>query len=267
MSEAKTRGKRVSIERGVNPLMYAQRLYTQFLQGLFNFNAKDCLHWEPDDEKTEIVIRAEAPLDLKTAGKRPAITVVMGPIQYQGIGIDQLMYMNLVTERRVHSDLISGHMVVYCLSETDVVAQWIAHLVIHGTMVNRRLLESRGGFHQMARPAPSANSPSPPGGLVSGDPKGLVMVQVNIPYSFQWTWSSEPKAPASARAVEMITQERRASDFPYTSHSPLESVELAMSTSPVLVRRLGTVQSTVVEATEGTHGFQAVVVTTSTDEA
>ena len=266
MSEALTRSTKVSLERGNSPLLYAQRLYIQFLQGLFNFNPAGCFHWEPDEERTEIVITAEAPLSQKTIGKRPAITVVIGPIQYQGLAIDQLMYMNLWTERKVHSDLISGHFVAYCLAESDVTAQWLAHIVTSGTMVNRRLLESRGGFHQIARPAPSANSPSPPGGLVQGDAHGLVMVQVNLPFTFQWTWSTEPKAPSKARALNMVTQERRASDFPYTSPRVLEKVELAMSTTPVLVRRLGATTETV-QVTEGTDGFQAVITDTSIDEA
>ena len=38
MSEVQVRSSRVSLERGNSPLLYAQRLYVQFLQGLFNFN-------------------------------------------------------------------------------------------------------------------------------------------------------------------------------------------------------------------------------------
>ena len=267
MSDTQVRTTKVSLERGNNPALYAQRLFVQFLQGLFNFNPAGCFHWEPgDDEKSEIVIVAEAPVDQKAVGKRPLITVVLGPLQYQGLSIDQLMFMNMWTERKVHSDLISGHFVVYCLAESDVIAQWLAHVVVSGTMVNRRLLESPGGFHQIARPAPSINSPSPPGGIIQGDPHGLVMVQVNLPFTFQWTWSTEPKAPSKARDLKMVTQERRAADFPYTSPRVLEKVELAMSTSPVLVRRLGATTTTV-QVTEGTDGFQAVVTDTSTDEA
>ncbi len=267
MSEVATRSRRVSLDRGDNPLAYAQKLYVRFLQGLFNFNSEGCLHWEPDDERSEILIRAEAPLNMQTAGKRPAITVVMGPTQDQGIGIDQLQTMNLISEYRRHSDLTSGHLVVYCLSETDIVAQWVAHMVNSGTKANRRLLESAGGFHQIARPGISANPPSPPGALVMGDPKGLVMVQLNIPFTFQWAWSTTPTAPASERSVDMITQERRASDYPYTSPSVLERVELAMSTSPVLVRRLGTTVTLPEQVQDGIDGFQAAITSTSIDEA
>jgi len=264
MSEVKVRRRQISVEREDNPIIYAQRLYVQFLQGLFNFNATGCLHWEPDLDATEIVIRAEAPLDMKVVGKRPAITVVMGPYQFANLGIDNMMYLQPLTERQVRSDLINGHLVVYCLAENDQVAQWIAHMVIHGTRVNQRLLEGRGGFHQIARPAPSANSPSPPGALVPGDHHGLVMVQVNIPYSFQWTWSTEPKSPSSAMDLEMVTKERRASDYDYPSPQTLKRVHLSMSTTDVLVRRVGTtVTSTVAE---GVEGLQAVIASKSTSE-
>ncbi len=265
MSDARTQSSVVTLERGTNPVLYAQRLYVQFLQGLFNFNPKDCFHWEPDEELSEIVITSEAPLSQQAVGKRAAITVVLGPIQYQGMGIDQLVSMNLVTERRVFSDIFSGHFVVYCLAESDVIAQWLAHIVTFGTLANRRLLESRGGFHQIARPAVSQNAPSPPGGLVPGDPHGLVMVQVNIPFTFQWTWATEPTAPSKARSIGMITENRRASDYPYTAPAVLEKVELAMSLTPVVVRRLGAT-TTIIRVTEGTSGFQAAIADTSIDE-
>jgi hypothetical protein len=267
VSTVATRSKRVSLERGTNPLVYAQRLYVQFLQGLFNFNAVECLHWEPDEEITEIVIRAEAPLNMKSVGKRPVITVVMGPTQFQGLGIDQMQSMDLAGERRVHTDLISGHLVVYCLAETDVVAQWIAHMVVHGTLVNRRLLESSGGFHQIARPAPSMNAPSPPGALIGGDPAGLVMVQVNLPFAFQWMWSAEPTAPSQARSLDMVTSKKRASDYPYTSPSRLEKVELAMSAVPVTVRRLSGATITTETILNGIDDLQVVLASTSSDEA
>lgn len=266
MSQTRTRRTRVSLARGDNPIVYATRLYVQFLQGLFNYNPVGCYHWEPDREVTEILITAEAPLNLDVAGKRPAITVVMGPHQYQGLGIDNMMQFDLRSERRVRSDLMSGHLVAYCLSETDIIAQHLAHLVIHGTRVNQRLLEGEGGFHQIARPAPSQNSPSPPGSLVAGDPKGLVMVQVNIPFTFQWTWATTPTAPSSDRSISMITQERRATDFPYTSSNTLEKVELAMSTTPVLVRRPNAGGSvTSITVSDGLDDLQRVVAADGTE--
>jgi hypothetical protein len=237
MSRVFTRHTRLSVERGDNPIVFATRLYVQFLQGLFNFNPPGHYHWEPDRETSEILITGEAPLNTDVAGKRPAITVVIGPYNYQGLGIDNLMSFDTATDRKVRSDLISGHLVVYALAERDIVAQHLAHLAVQGTRINQRLLEGKGGFHQICRPAPSVNSPSPPGALVAGDPQGLVMVQANIPFSLQWTWATTPIAPPNKRDLSMVTQERRASDYPYPSLRKLEKVELAMSDTPVLIRR------------------------------
>lgn len=267
MSETQTHKRRASVEVADNPVVYCMRLYTQFLQGLFNFNPAGCFHWEPDPELTEIVIRAEAPLDMEVVGKRPAITVVPGPIQYQGLGIDNTLTFRLMTEEHTRSDLFSGHLVVYCLAESDIVAQQLAHMVTHGTRSNQRLLEGEGGFHTIARPAPSANAPSPPGALVVGDPQGLVMVQVNIPFAFQWTWRTTPKAPASQRSLDMVTSKARASDFPYTSPSTLEKVQLAMSTTPVLVRQLSRGSAiTAISVREGQDRFQTVLTEKGVDE-
>lgn len=238
MSEPFVRHQRICEERGQDPFLFVQRLYVQFLQGLFNFNPAGEWHWEPDEEVTEIIIRGEAPLNMRTVGKKPAITVIMGPTQFSGIGINNMQEYDPLTGKEVRSDLLTGHLIAYCLAQSDVVAMRLAHIVQHGTRAEQRLLESPGGFHSIARPFPSVNSPSPPGALVSGDPEGLIMVQVNIPFQFQWTWSTTPKQSRSLRSLDLITGNRRASDYPYTSPVRLERVELAMSLSPVLVRRI-----------------------------
>ena len=239
MSVANTRRSALTITKGDDPSAFALRLYVQYLQGLFNFMEEGTFHWEPDPELTEIVIRAQAPLDMKTVGKRPAITVVMGPVQYAGIGMDNLLSWDMVTGEKVRTDLLSGHLVVYCIANSDIVAMRLGHLVSHHTRTNQRLLESKGGFHSIARPTPSINAPSPPGQLIMGDPQSLIMVQVNIPFQIQWTWSTTPeKQSPQLRSLEQITSERRASEYEYTPPQTVESLRLAMNTSDVIVRRL-----------------------------
>ena len=71
MSNANVRRSALALGRGEDPALYAMRLYVQYLQGLFNFMPKGTFYWDPDKEVSEIVIRAQAPLDLKTVGKRP----------------------------------------------------------------------------------------------------------------------------------------------------------------------------------------------------
>lgn len=221
-----------------DPSLYCLKLYVQYLQGLFNFMPTNSFHWEPDDEISEIVIRGQAPLDLKTVGKRPAITVVQGPYNFMNIGIDNLLTYNMNTEEKTRTDLISGHLVVYCLGDGDIIPMRLAHLVTHHTRCDNRLLEGPGGFYTIARPAPQINSPSPPGQLVMGDPEGLVMVQVNIPYSFQWTWKVTPKFSPIFKNIRQITQYRRASEYNYKEMKTVEQMQLAMSTSPVTIKRI-----------------------------
>lgn len=224
--------------RDEDPVIFALRLYVQFLQGLFNQTPVGTFHWEPDNETSEIVIRAEAPLDMSVVGKRPAITVVSGPVQFQGLGIDNMLSFNPKTGERVRTDLLSSVFSVYCLAESDIIASRLAHIVSHFTRLKQRLLESSGGFYSIARPAPSSNMPSAPGQLVMGDPKGLVMVQVNIPFTLQWTWSSTPLQNPSDTTLEQITKHRRASDYSYQSTSTVQHVRLAMSTDTVRVRKI-----------------------------
>jgi hypothetical protein len=221
-----------------DPVVYAMRLYVQFLQGLFNQVPVGTFHWEPDNETSEIVIRGEAPLDLSVVGKRPAITVVMGPIQYQGLSIDQMLSFDPKTGKRLRTDLISSLFSVYCIAESDIIASRLGHIVSHFTRLKQRLLESPGGFYSIARPAPSSNTPSPAGSIIMGDPKGLVMVQVNIPFSLQWTWSTTPIQNPSDTSLDQITKQRRASEYEYTQASDVAHIRLAMSIDPVSVRKV-----------------------------
>lgn len=238
MSNPTVRRSAFALGRGEDPVVYALRLYVQYLQGLFNFMPDGSFKWDPDKEISEIVIRAQAPLDLKTVGKRPAITVVMGPYNFSNLGIDNLLTYNPRTGNRVRTDLIAGHLVVYCIANSDILAMRLAHIVSHHTRVNQRLLESEGGFHSIARPAPTVNSPSPPGQLVMGDPGQLIMTQVNIPYQIQWTWETTPKQSPQLRSLDLITSSRRASEYEYEEPTDVQSIRLAMSTSDVRVRRL-----------------------------
>ena len=219
-------------------MVFALRLYVQFLQGLFNQVPSGTFRWEPDLETTEIVIRAQAPLDLSVVGKRPAITVLTGPVQYQGLGMDNMLSYHPKTGKRVRTDLMTSLFTIYCLADSDIVASRLAHIVTHFTRLKQRLLESTGGFYSIARPAPSMNAPSPPGQLVMGDPKGLIMVQANVPFTLQWTWSTTPNQNPADTTLDQITKHRRASEYSYTSASTVSKVRLAMSTLPVTVKKI-----------------------------
>jgi hypothetical protein len=238
VSSTNVRRSPLEVGRGDDPAVFAMRLYIQYLQGLFNWMPEGTFHWEPDDEITEIMIRGQAPLNTEVVGKRPAITVVMGPYQFAGIGIDNLLSYNPKTGARVRTDLMSGYLVVYTIADSDIIAMRLAHIVAHHTRVNQRLLESPGGFYSIARPSPTVNSPSPPGQLVMGDPGQLIMCQVNIPFQMQWTWETSPKQQPQFRSLGLITDSRRASEYEFAQDETVSNIRLAMNLDDVRVRRL-----------------------------
>lgn len=251
MSSAFSRTQPLEQGIGDDPILYATRLFVRFLQGLFNFMEDGQYHWEPDDEISQIIITGETPLNMSAAGKRPAITVMMGPYQFQGLSIDQVASMNMSSTRRTSTDLINGYMVVYCIATMDTIASRLAWSVTQGVRQHRRLLESVGGFFSIARQPPSVNSPSPPGSLVPDVQSGLVMVQVNIPFQLQWSWKSQPgRQSPHDQSLAMILAQERAVDYPYASPRKLLQVRLAMSTAPVFVRTLSGSRQLVEQSTE-----------------
>jgi hypothetical protein len=271
MSESLLRRKKFDEGAGEDPERYFTTLYIRYLQGLFNFMPIGHFHWEPQREHTEIVITAEVPMDAEVVEKFPALAVVLGPTQWAGLGIDNMQSYNMRTDKLVRTDLCSGFFVVYAVAGNDVVARRIAQAVANHTRIHQRILEGEGGFHQIARPAPSINSPSPPGALVNGDPKGLVMVQVNIPFSFQWAWTTGPpqRQAAQLRSIAMVLQEERAVDYPYSAPAKMEKIKLAISTHPVLVRRISgsfSVRPSTVESHGGIRPFQLVDLRPAGDE-
>lgn len=263
MSETYVRQKQLDAGIGEDPGLYIVELYVRFLQGLFNWMEPGHFHWEPAHEESEIIITAEAPLDREVVEKTPSIVVVMGPYQNAGMMIDNLVEQNFRTGVKLHSDLISGYLVIYALAANDVVASRIAQAAERHTRIFRRLLESEGGFHAIARSPCSINPPSPPGAIINGSPDSLFMVQANIPFQFQWSWTTEPhRQQPNLRSLAMFMQEDRARDYPYTSPAKLEKVKLAISTTPVLVRRIRgsyAVRPSTVEVTRGISPFQRVL--------
>jgi hypothetical protein len=119
---SRTFTRRTPIEQGLgeDPIYYFHRLYVQYLQGLFNFMPIGHFHWEPDEEETEIVITGSVPLNPTVAGKRPAIAVTMGPVQWSNLGFDNMLEYSFRTGKKTRADMMSGHLVVYCVTESDV---------------------------------------------------------------------------------------------------------------------------------------------------
>ena len=226
---------------GPDPDRYFLKLFVAFLQGWFNFlPAEHPYYWTSNDQGGRIWIGAEAPVKSEIVQQRPGITVVWGPRQTQGLGIDNMVRSNIGTHQTLRTDLESGFLVVYAIAKNDLEATRIARLVMTAVRGSRQLLESSGGFFQIARHPMSMNTPSPPGALVPGAPTSdLRMVQVNIPCSYQLSWETGigRQAPQH-RNIGQILAHANASEYAYLPPEVVERIDLSLSIRPVRVRVL-----------------------------
>ena len=182
-----------SIARDEGPAQWAVYLYTTFLQGLFNHAPRKQHRWEPNLKDTEIVITAEAPVDLEAVQKYPHLVVQRGGYQWSNLSFDKMRNARLLTGERVHTDLESGNLSVHCIAEVGMEASQLAAMVQLGTTYHHALLQRVGGFHHIGHNV-SVGPESPPGALVRDSSEAeLVMVDVLVPWFLQWTWESRPK--------------------------------------------------------------------------
>jgi len=239
MSEAYVRRGPMVWNAGDDPREYLTTLYIRFLQGFLNQTPQDHeFHWEPSPELSKVLIRGDV-LDREYVEKFPSIVVVLGPLQSMGLVIDNFVRGNLFSGDRYHTDLLSGALACYAIAGNEAMASRLGHYISHGTVAMRRLLESPEGFHRIARPGAFVNQPSPPGALVSGNPESLVMVQVSVPFEYQFFWRNTEVAKPQDRGLERITKYPRAADYPYETPPRTQDVTLQVRQGANRYRAVG----------------------------
>ena len=239
MSDTTTKREKYPEGLGPDPDRYFLTLYVAFLQGWFNFlEPSHPYYWVNNDQGARIWIGAEAPVKFQIVQQRPGITVVWGPRSTSALGIDNLVSGNIGTHSELRTDLEEGYLVVYVIAHNDIEATRIARLVHSATRYHRKLLEGAGGFFQIGRKPIGLNSPSPPGALVPDAPESsLRMVQVNIPCSYQVSWTNQVGRQAPQhRNIGQILNQMNASEYAYSPPEVVERVELSISLEPVRVR-------------------------------
>jgi len=193
--------------------LWARHVVVCFLQGLCNKLPLDHpWHWEPDINSSGILIAGGTPLDVGRTLPRPAIAVDVGQYQAANIAMDQLRAEDPLTGERLHVDLVPGNLTVYALGGVETEARRLGGWAAREIRYHRRLLQTEGGFHQIANTLAVA-PPSPPGQIFQGaSDERARMVAVNIPWYSQWGWYVKPIAPESQTSLEYI-QTARARDY------------------------------------------------------
>lgn len=159
-------------------------------------------HFEPavdgatDEVSTEILITDAGSINTDVVEKRPVISVSRGPFAYGNTSIDQLLKKDpgLASNKRVHTDLLSGSFVINCVSRSGLEAEEIALIVAKGIRYFRRQLQKAGFFH--IGTLVQVGGESAAGTLVAGDSaEDFIVVPVSFPVYYQESWTVEENAP------------------------------------------------------------------------
>lgn len=174
-----------------NPLKHVRWLYTTFLQNVFAYAPPGCLHWNLDEQVTEIVITAEYPLDAEVLGHRPGITLTRAPVSFFQLGFDDMLQYDYRTGKKTKSVLVPGTMVINCCSSNDLESEHIAWVVAEHLWLLRDVL-MRQGFYDVGRGI-QVGAPSTAGSVIQNDQgREWYSTQVMSPYHFYRTSSLTP---------------------------------------------------------------------------
>mgnify|MGYP000942948664 CR=1 FL=1 len=165
------------------PLEQLRAVFVGFVQGLFNSAPNGCYHWEPDENDTEIVIQDEGVLRSETVAKRPGVSIVRGPLQFSTLSLDDMEKYDMDIGRKTKSVIVSGTMVINCVSRVSLESEKIAWIVAEHIWLLRDYL-LRAGLFDTGRGA-QLGAPSPAGSIVADD-KGdeFVVTPVAMPLQF-----------------------------------------------------------------------------------
>lgn len=224
--------------RGAGVRDHIIRLGVRFVQGLLSFMEPGTYRWHQDEEATEVVV-SQDPFDREVVEKFPAVVVTLGPDSPLNFGIGNKLTENLRTGVVTYTDLLSSSFAIYCIGGSEADAVRLADVLRLAITSQRSLADRPGGFHNFAQPGVFMNPPSPPGALVTGDPTGLVMVQLSVPFHYQLTWRVTPNSDPHYREIGMFMDQAHARDFPFPEPKPLDSVQVVFSIAPTVRRRRG----------------------------
>lgn len=188
------------------PLQHVRVLFASFLQGLFSEAPIGQFHWDPDEEKTEIIIRDENPIHVETIGARPAISLTIGPCQFYSLGMDDMYSFDFALERKVKTVLIPGTMSINVCSRVDIEAHNLAWVISEHIWLLRDLL-IKAGFFEIGRNI-QVGPPSPAGSIVSNDSADeWYCSTISVPWQFNRKSAFTPLGRQIANNIELRVNE------------------------------------------------------------
>lgn len=183
------------------PVRHVRVMFIRFCQGLFHAAPLGCYRWDPDENKTEIVISNENKLDSEVINRRPGLHFTRGPLQFYSLGIDDMLHYEWDIDKKTKAVLVPGTMTINCVSRVQQESEDLAWVVMEHIWLLRHLL-MRAGFFEIGR-QPQMGSPSPAGSIVANDQGDeFVSTPVSIPFQFSRTSSFTPLGKRIVQSID-----------------------------------------------------------------
>jgi hypothetical protein len=193
-----------------DPMVYLAKLWTFFLQNMFNTFPEGCgFHWRPSEEDTEVTISNEKPT-LEAIEKTPHITVVIGPGQMHGLSMDQHVFTDSHTGTREHTDLASASVAFHCQARNGLMARRMAWNAGFYTNALRRMVMRQDGIHHV-NPGWNMSGETPPTaytGPLSKEELVAVVVTVSFYWQPHWTIKECVSTLLDSFAVTLSVRDR-----------------------------------------------------------
>lgn len=165
------------------PLRHVRVLLVSFIQGLFGAAPPNNYHWSPDEERSEIIIRSESPINVDVVGARPAISFTIGAVQFYSLGIDDMYSYDFALDRKVKIINVPGTMSINCCSRVQIECHDLAWIISEHIWLLRELL-LKAGFFEIGRGI-QIGPPTAAGSIVTGDSADeWYCSTINLPFQF-----------------------------------------------------------------------------------
>jgi hypothetical protein len=198
-----------------DPLNYMVKAFVAFLQTIFEQAPIGQFHWRPELAETELVITEENPVNLDAVEQKPLISVVLGPVRFNGSSMDDLLSVSSVDAREVHTDLIPGTVSLNCMSRVAQECRFLGWISARTIWNLRKIFIRETHIHEVGRNI-SIGPVTPAGALVQGDTEGeWHSVSVACPFFLQWMdsvtplrhdWSGRPVHRLQAMEMSLKTR-------------------------------------------------------------
>ena len=121
----------------------------EFLQIMYQ-DPKARFHWDQDEAKTEILIIDKYVFNLEAVEKRPCIVASRGVTRWtKSSGFRQMQEQDMMTDRRIHTDLIDGAVTLSCFSREGLESEAMATDVFEWFTEFQDAIRARASFRQV----------------------------------------------------------------------------------------------------------------------